>query len=111
MQVERQAGHPPPETAIACGLILNELLTNAFKYAYPAEASGRNLCFLARTGSRICEAYRCHKGVGFPLGFDSKNAQSLGMTIVEALTQQLGGEPVVGAGPGASFTVQFSKSA
>ncbi len=100
-----------PEQAIPCGLILNELLTNAFKYAYPAETEGEICVALRASAHGRVKLTVSDKGVGFPQGFDWKSAtSSLGLTIIEALTQQLGGKLVVGTGPGASFTVQFSKS-
>jgi two-component sensor histidine kinase len=49
------------------------------------------------------------QGVGLPEGVDWNNAHSLGLPLVDALTQQLNGRLTVGPPPGASFTMQFQK--
>lgn len=95
------------EQSVPCGLILNELLTNAIKYAYP-EGEGEIQVCLAVKGDLVSMTVSDY-GVGLPADFDWKAAKSLGMTLVHELTNQLDGELQIGDPPGTSFTVRFNK--
>ncbi len=75
-----------------CALILNELLTNAFKYAFPCERSGRILARLHECVPGRLELSVEDDGIGLPAGFlAEQNTQSLGLKIVGILTKQLEG--------------------
>jgi len=93
------------DQAIPCGLILNELVTNALKYAYPA-GGGEVLIEVRAMDKEICLAVS-DKGVGLPPGFEMKNRGSLGLPIVDMLAKQLGGKLTLENGPGTHFTVKF----
>ncbi len=95
----------PIDQAIPCGLLLNELVTNALKYAYPG-GTGEVLITLSSEDHSITIKV-ADSGVGLPANFDFQNTQSLGMTIVQVLTQQLEGELEICGSPGASFTIRF----
>jgi two-component sensor histidine kinase/PAS domain-containing protein len=79
------------EQAVPCGLILNELLTNAFKYAFRGRESGRiAVSFRERAGMH--ELSVADDGVGIPAeAAYGPNGDSLGLRIVEVLTHQLDG--------------------
>jgi PAS domain S-box-containing protein len=96
------------DQAIPCGLILNELVTNALKYAYPAGAAGEVVIALAEREGMVRLSVT-DQGVGLPLGWNLKKSRSLGMPIVDLLAQQLGGELTVGGPPGACFVVRFPR--
>ncbi len=94
------------EQSIPCGLILNELITNALKYAYP---DGRGE-ILIRVGAEQEQVWFevSDEGVGMPSHFDWKESKSLGMQIIHALTSQLDGNLEIRNGQkGAAFTVRF----
>jgi PAS domain S-box-containing protein len=93
--------------AIPLGLILNELVTNAFKYAYPAEITGEVVISLHETAQRNVILTVSDQGVGLPENFDWSSSKSMGLPIVELLTQQLGGTLTIRSKPGAAFTVNF----
>jgi len=97
------------DQAIPCGLILNELVTNALKYAYPGGRAGEVKVDLKETPSGLVTLTVSDQGVGLPEGVDWNNAHSLGLPIVDTLIQQLCGTLTVGSPPGASFTIQFQK--
>ncbi len=97
----------PIDQAIPCGLLLNELLTNALKYAYPS-GTGEVLVKLSSEDHSIAITV-ADSGVGLPADFDCNSTQSLGMTIIQALTQQLEGELEISSVSGASFTIRFPK--
>lgn len=99
------------DQAIPCGLILNELVTNALKYAYPGEDTG-DICVDLRTVAegRVVVLSVTDKGVGLPPGFVVNDEATSGLLIVKELTNQLGGELVIEGEGGASFTVRFPKA-
>ncbi len=98
------------EQAIPCGLILNELITNALKYAFPVNGRGSiavNLDALPDDKLRLSVS---DNGRGLPSDFDWKKSKSLGVTIVNLLTKQLGGAlKIDSSGSGTTFTVLFPK--
>jgi PAS domain S-box-containing protein len=97
------------EQAIPCGLILNELITNALKYAYPGGEGEVRINLWSRENWIYMKV--SDQGVGMRTGFDPTSSQSLGLTLVHLLTDQLNGELQIGSPPGASFTVRFAKQA
>lgn len=98
------------DKAIPCGLILNELLTNAVKHAFPAERRGAVYVSLANTNGAVCLTVR-DDGVGLPANFDAANSKSLGLQLVSTLVEQLGGHLEITSGAGAVFRVTFPKGA
>jgi len=97
------------DQAIPCGLIVNELLSNAMKYAFVGRTEGTVTLRVAKADGRVAIEVR-DDGVGLPAGFDAKSSESLGMYLVQALTEQLDGELAIGEGPGSSFLVSFTPS-
>ena len=80
------------EQAVPCGLILNELLTNAFKYAFHGRARGRIAVSFRQSASGMRELSVEDDGIGFPADqLDGPNGNSLGLRIVGVLTHQLDG--------------------
>ena len=80
------------DRAIPIALVLTELVTNAAKYAYPDQATGRILVRLARGDAACLELSVADDGVGLPAGFDAATSRGLGMRIARALAQQVGAE-------------------
>ena len=76
--------------AIPCGLILNELISNALKYAFPAGRSGKVTVGFRKQPVRGTLIWVEDDGVGFPEGQARKN--SIGLKIVGILIRQLDGE-------------------
>jgi len=95
------------DTAIPCGLAINELLTNAFKYA----GNGRpaSVSVTAGLGSGLCAILVEDDGPGLPAGSleRSLGGATLGLSLVSGLAQQLGGELAVLPGAGARFEMRF----
>ncbi len=99
------------ETAIPCGLIVTELLTNALKYAFPDDGwavSGEPeiRVRLIREGTD-CLFWVDDNGVGLPEDFDWENSSSLGLRLVRILTRQLRGELGIDRRNGTRFSVRF----
>ena len=97
------------DTAVSCGLIINELITNSLKYAFPnqPEPVRREIKIEARLTDRnhFSITYQ-DNGVGLPDDLDIENAATLGLQLVSSLTEQLDGQLAVGKGEkgcGAAF--------
>jgi two-component sensor histidine kinase len=77
--------------AIPCGLIVNELLSNALKYAFPNGAKGTIRMRFAQLEPGQLSLSCQDNGIGIPERFDWENPQSLGLRIVRILTKQIDG--------------------
>ena len=94
------------DQAVPFALIVNELVTNAVKYAYPAGMHGiiRVQFESAQDGSFAVQV--ADEGVGLPPGFDPATTKSLGMRMVSALLGQVGAELSCASGSGGTnFTI------
>jgi PAS domain S-box-containing protein len=104
------------DIAIPCGLILNELITNAYKHAFPAGQPGE-ICisFQERTGTArrapTFELTVADNGVGLPAGMNLDNPETLGLRLVKMLSQQLNGSIALDRSAGAVFCLKFPVSA
>ena len=78
-----------PDRAIHVALIVNELVTNACKYAYPDDFAGHIRVSVKQKGETACVSIR-DDGVGLPKGFDVTKSKGLGMRIATNLATQLG---------------------
>ncbi|MFD1141179.1 histidine kinase dimerization/phosphoacceptor domain -containing protein [Larkinella insperata] len=78
--------------AVPLGLIINEAITNALKYAFPQGRTGRLMVTLRQLPNRMYELWIRDNGVGLPAGYDPRHIRSLGMTLMHGFSQQLGGE-------------------
>ena len=97
------------EKAIPCALIVNELLSNAFKYAFPGRQTGEIKVRLHEKDDSYTLIVS-DNGVGFPRELDLKSTGTLGMTIVRNLTAQLRGEMHLEQRKGAAISITFPKS-
>ncbi len=80
------------DVAIPCGLIINELVSNALKYAFPHGRSGEILVRFSEETDRGLMLHVSDTGVGLPEGVDPERSESLGLKLVRSLTEQLGGK-------------------
>ncbi len=97
------------DTSIPCGLVINELVSNALKYAFIGRSSGRICIHLARVSEEQLTLIVEDDGVGLPEGFDVESSESLGLQLVSALTMQLGGHMEVAGNNGTRFTLKFKE--
>ncbi len=97
------------EKAIPCGLILNELVTNALKHAFPSGRGTLNVSLKTQSPERLSLCVS-DTGIGLPEDLDLKDSKSLGLPLVEVLARQLGGVLDVQSKPGATFTIDFPRS-
>lgn len=100
--------HVNIETAIPCGLILNELISNALKHAAKDGRRGELRVELRRVNAHF-NLTVSDNGPGLPPGFDLRNAPSLGLQIVDTLTKQLKGKLTFETRAGAIFNLDFKE--
>ncbi|MGQ9854233.1 MAG: PAS domain S-box protein [Candidatus Oleimicrobiaceae bacterium] len=94
------------DTGISCGLIVNELVSNALKHAFPGGRKGKVTVALERVnGAYVLQV--SDDGVGFPPHVDFRNTESLGLQLVNTLTDQLEGNIELRCSGGATFTISF----
>jgi PAS domain S-box-containing protein len=96
------------DTALPASLIINELVSNSLKYAFPGGKGGK-ICIRARReeGNGFVMEIR-DSGVGLPRGFDPEKTETLGLRLVQGLAvDQLGGSIERGTGKGTSFIIRF----
>lgn len=96
------------DTAIPCGLILNELVSNALKYAFPEHKKGEiQIKFQRNTDESLTLKVR-DNGVGIPKSFDIETTPSLGLTLVLGLVDQIDGTLDLNCDSGTEFTITFN---
>jgi two-component sensor histidine kinase len=79
------------DTAIPCGLLLHELLTNCFKRAFPEGQTGRVRVALRTTAEQTLMLQVGDTGCGFPKELDFRATKSLGLQLVCTMAEQLQG--------------------
>ncbi|MBK1990210.1 GAF domain-containing protein [Sphaerospermopsis aphanizomenoides BCCUSP55] len=95
------------DEAIACGLIINELVSNALKHAFPNNQKGKINISLRNVNNKI-ELTVQDNGVGLPDGLYWRNTDSLGLSLVyDLVTEQLEGNITVESNQGTLFHIQF----
>jgi len=97
------------DTAIPCGLILNELISNSFKYGFPDGRGGEITVSLKKRGEDGIELLFADDGVGLPADLDIKKTGSLGLKLIYNLAaKQLGGTVDLSSERGTEFRIRFS---
>src|SRR5208283_5033124 len=95
------------DTAIPCGLIINELITNALKHAFPAGSKGEIRICLHCLADDEWELVVADDGAGLRKDIHVNQKESLGLSIVQALAKQLQGEMESKALNGTEFRIRF----
>jgi PAS domain S-box-containing protein len=98
------------DRVIPLALIVNELLVNVFKHAFPAGFRGARRVDLrvAAAGAGRYELVVADNGVGLPAAIDPEKAATLGLQLVSLLVRQIGGTLALRRGPGCEFRVAFA---
>ncbi|MDQ3110758.1 MAG: PAS domain S-box protein [Bacteroidota bacterium] len=95
------------DTAIPCGLIINELLTNSLKYAFPVGKQGKiDITIREKDGNITINI--TDNGKGLPKEIDFRNTESLGLQLVVSLVEQINGKIRLDTKKGTKFTIEFS---
>ncbi|MCD4688812.1 MAG: PAS domain S-box protein [Desulfuromonadaceae bacterium] len=97
------------EKVIPCGLLITELLSNAYKHAFADGRSGSITISMKQLGEKLVLSV-ADDGVGLPAGLDYRHTTTLGLQLVTALTNQLNGTLEVKREGGTLFRVTFADS-
>lgn len=97
-------------TAIPCGLIINELVSNCLKYAFVDRDEGNITINLRSNGDQEYELDISDDGVGVPKGMNIGDSASLGLQLVNTLVTQLDGSLRMTADSGTSFHIDFKSA-
>jgi two-component sensor histidine kinase len=95
------------DAAISCGLIVNELVSNALKHAFPAHRKGQVEVTL-RSASTDVVLEVADNGAGFPATVDFRSPSTLGLRLVAILTEQVGGSLDLTREGGTRFSLRFT---
>lgn len=96
------------DTAIPFGLILNELMTNSLKYAFPGERAGDITISLTRIETSRLKFQYSDNGVGVPPDFDFSSQTTLGLRLIRTLAEnQMQGRVSIDCSHGISFIMEF----
>jgi PAS domain S-box-containing protein len=95
------------EQAVPLGLILNELISNCLKHAFPNGRAGRISVALKAPGAGSLKLKVADDGVGLPAQVDPRRAATLGMQLIRTLAEQIGGRLELRRGTGTEFAVSF----
>jgi two-component sensor histidine kinase len=95
------------DTAVPCGLLINELVSNALKHAFPNSRSGKIQVALQAMAHGDYRLIVTDDGVGLPGALEEQSSDSLGLRLVQTLTQQLEGMIEVDTNTGTRFEIVF----
>ena len=98
------------DQAVTAGLIINELVTNAFKHAFPSPSGGEILVALKAADEGHLLLWVTDDGVGFVPEKSPLSTETLGLLLVENLSRQLEGRLSIGSGPATVFEIIFPRS-
>ncbi|QLE58332.1 PAS domain S-box protein [Nostoc sp. TCL26-01] len=97
------------ETAIPLGLIINELVSNALKYAFPEKQQGEIMVKLYQKNEQNLTLIVKDNGVGLPPDFEMKKTKTLGISLVQGLVKQLRGSLKINSHKGTEFEMNLTK--
>lgn len=97
----------PINEAIPCGLIVNELVSNALKHGFPEDRRGTVMVEISQDTEQVVKLSISDDGQGIPLDMDLSKSESLGLQLVNLLTRQLHGQLDVQRRDPTRFTLRF----
>ena len=97
----------PINSAIPCGLLINELITNALKHAFPNSLSGEIVVTLSHVENNRVLLIISDNGVGIPESLDVNNVETLGLRLVTLLSQQLDGTLAIQRHNPTKYSIEF----
>nr|WP_290224635.1 histidine kinase dimerization/phosphoacceptor domain -containing protein [Trichocoleus desertorum] len=98
------------DTAIPCGLIINELVSNSLKHAFPGSNQENEIRIsITSTEENQFTLTVRDNGIGFPENIDFRNTESLGLELVCIFTEQLDGTIELNQSNGTAFIITFSE--
>ena len=96
------------DIAVPCGLIINELISNSLKYAFPWGEKGKIKIALHSSNERDLTLIVSDNGVGIPKDLDLHQTKTLGLQLVINLVEQLEGDLKINSDNGTEFIITFT---
>ncbi len=93
------------DASIVCGLIVNELLSNTLKHAFPGDRAGAITLTMFPGDHETYALTFADNGIGLPSGFDIHATRTLGMNLIASLTQQLHGDIDITTNGGTRYVI------
>lgn len=106
LEVEADAIEVPTDLAIPLALVTAELVTNAFRHAFGGETGSVRVCFRRSAGGGV-ELMVADDGCGLPADFDWSHGKGLGLQVVKAMAEQVGGRVDVARQDGTRFILKL----
>jgi PAS domain S-box-containing protein len=106
LELEVQPVHMILDQAIPCGLLINEIITNSLKYAWPDHQKGSIWVRLSQEGQNVVLEVS-DDGQGLPEQFDKMNTETLGLQLIATLNEQLEGKLEVSNQNGTKYLLKF----
>lgn len=94
------------DTAIMCGMIVNELVSNSLKHAFPLQQEG-SIRIQAHKNDHELSITVADNGIGLPEYFDLEKAESLGIKLVNTFIEQVSGQIIINSGAGTEFQIKI----
>ena len=95
------------DKAIPCGLIINELISNSLKHAFPDASGGEIDIQIDSINSDQVMMHVKDNGIGMPEGIDIKNINTLGLRVINTLVEQLEGTMKINRNNGTEYNIIF----
>jgi PAS domain S-box-containing protein len=95
------------DLALSCGLIINELVSNSLKHAFPENRRGEVSVSVRQVSPEELMIMVRDTGVGLPPDLDIRKTSSLGLRLVTLLVGQINGSLELDSAPGATFLIRF----
>jgi PAS domain S-box-containing protein len=96
------------ETAVPCGLIISELISNSLKYAFPNRMNGEIIVSL-KSEKNTYQLCVCDNGIGLPEDINFNNIKTLGLLLVNSLTEQIDGKVTIYRDNGTQYKITFKE--
>jgi PAS domain S-box-containing protein len=96
------------ESGIPCGLIVNELVSNALKYAFPNKQMGEIIVKLYQHYQNLILIVQ-DNGIGLPIDFEKKKTKTIGINLIQGLVKQLRGNLEINSQQGTEFKITLKK--
>jgi PAS domain S-box-containing protein len=96
------------DTSIPCGLIVNEIINNILKHAFPPGYKGKISLNVAKCAEKIILTIS-DNGIGIPESFEPEKSDSLGVQLIETLVRQLEGKISIDKTNGTAFKIEFEE--
>jgi PAS domain S-box-containing protein len=96
------------ETAVPCGLIISELISNSLKYAFPNRMNGEIIVSL-KSEKNTYQLLISDDGIGLPEDTNFNNIKTLGLLLVNSLTEQIDGDIMINRNHGTEYKINFKE--